>query len=235
MVIACPLHRLIMMFIEHLYILRIREILYILSFVFVFLAYYTVGYINQLRIFCIKCIIYLLVSFPVQRSEILISYLHIFQRERFRMTVSGSFSSPFRIHITYCIFYCIKSILYIIIQLHFRMSVRAVFLLPYPTCTYHACRSNIHGISSEILAQFIKLMISYTVSPVIRCPFAPLPRSVFYRPDSFFPLIHCFRIHTMHDTPSWETDKIRSIFFKILHNISSENRLSIIPSLLRKH
>ena len=187
-----------------------------------------------MRIFCIKRIIYLLVSFPVHRSEILISYLHIFQRERFRMTVLGSFSSPFRIHIAYCIFYCIKSILYIIIQLHFRMSVRAVFLFPYPTCTYHTCRCNIHGISSEILAQFVKLMIAYTVSSVIRCPFTPLPRSVFYRSNSFFPLIHCFRIYTMHNTPSRETDKIRSIFFKILHYISSENRLSIIPSLLRK-
>ena len=196
------------MLVEHLYMFRNREFRDISALVVIFLADDAVRNICQARVFRMQGGVYLLVAFAVDRTEILVSYLYVFQWEGLRMPVFCPERAPDCGGVPDSVFYGIERVLYICVKVHFRLDELPRRRLEYPACADHAGRDHVHGVGPNVFAKFVEFMVADSVGAVERGPFAPLSGPFFSRADGLFPVVHRLPVHPVYYAAAGKADEV---------------------------
>ena len=144
-VVDGPLHVAVVVFIEHFNFLLVHKLINVFLLAVVQRA---VGNIYKVWITLFKSFVYLMVFLVIHGSEVFVSNLDIFQRERFWMPVFGTHGSVLAACGTNGILDCVQGILNVVIHIGGFVHEVAILVALHPFRADHAHGYNIHSIAS---------------------------------------------------------------------------------------
>ena len=111
-----------------------------------------VGDEAQLGIALLHCRVDLVVLLVIDRTEVLVAYLDILQREGFGMSVLGALGSPSAVGGTNGIFDGVEQVVDIIVHVGLLVEEMTLVVAVHPFRAGHARRGDIHGIAAHVFA-----------------------------------------------------------------------------------
>ena len=166
-----------------------HEVLKVLLLV-ALLANGAAGDVTELGIGLLHGPVYLVVFPVVDRTVVLIAYLHVLQREWRGMAVPVTFGAPAGVYGSDGVLYGVEEVLDIVAHIRRVVQESAVFVPFHPFRAHHSGGGYIHGVAAEIFAELIELVVAESVGAVVGKPLAPGPRAGGDVPDGALPVVH---------------------------------------------